>query len=208
MFEFLKKKKRLTKEDNFWKYFERNKKSLEEFINSDLSDYTAYNNLTDAIHKYSDLIFPEVTQNSDGKFVLIITPDGKPSGIPDTEKLYNSKPEIDNWIVEKFRQPKDDLKFKYDGLEYPSSDIEIIPEFIDEEGKVDIRVYIKNMNLDKEKYQTMAWLYLDNILGEFNSITKVRYADFFHLDDGQTVRDSISILELRKMIDKEIYKVE
>jgi hypothetical protein len=208
MFEFLKKKKRLTKEEKFWKYFDQNKKSLEEFINSDLSDYTAYNKLTDEIDKYSDLIFPEVTQNSDDKFVLIITPDGKPSGIPDTEKLFNSKPEIENWIVEKFRQPKDDLKFKYDGLEYPSSDIEIIPEFIDEEGKVDIRVYVKNMNLDKEKYQTMAWLYLDNILGEFNSITKIRYADFFHLDEGQTVRDSISILELRKMIDKEIYNVE
>ncbi len=207
MFEFL-KKKRLSKEDKFWKYFERNKKSLEEFINSDLSDYTAYNNLTDTIHKYSELIFPEITQNSDGKFVLIITPDGKPSGIPDVEKLYNSKPEIENWIVEKFRQPKDDLKFEYDGLEYPSSDVEIIPEFVNEEGKVDIRVYIKNMNLDKEKYQTMAWLYLDNILGEFNSITKIRYADFFHLDEGQIVRDSISILELRKRIDKEIYNVE
>lgn len=208
MFEFLKKKKRFTKEEKFWEYFERNKKLLEEFINSDLTDYTAYNILTDEIHKYSDLIFPEVTQNSDGKFVLIITPDGKPSGIPDTEKLHNSKPEIENWIVEKFRQPKDDLKFKYDGLEYPSSDIQIIPEFASEEGKVDIRVYVKNMNLDKEKHQTMAWLYLDNILGEFNSITKIRYADFFHLDDGQTVRDSISILELRKMIDKEIYRVE
>ena len=76
MFEFLKKKKRLTKEEKFWKYFDQNKKSLEEFINSDLSDYTAYNKLTDEIHKYSDLIFPEVTQNSDDKFVLIITPDG------------------------------------------------------------------------------------------------------------------------------------
>jgi hypothetical protein len=208
MFEFLKKKKRLTKEERFWEYFQRNKKSFEEFINSDLSNHTAYNKLTDEIHKYSDLIFPEITQNKDGKFVLIITPDGKPSGIPDTEKLYNSKPVIENWIVVKFRQPKNELKVKYDGLEYPSSDIEIIPEFVVEEEKIDIRVYIKNMNLDKEKYQTMAWLYLDNILGEYNSISKIRYADFFHLDQGQTVKESISILELRQLIDKEIYKAE
>ncbi|HEX9826671.1 MAG TPA: hypothetical protein VGA80_08740 [Flavobacteriaceae bacterium] len=208
MFEFLKNKKQLTNEQKFWKYFSRNKKSLEEFINSDLSDYTVYNNLTDEIHKYSDLIFPEITQNIEGKFVLIITPDGKPSGIPDTEKLYDSKPEIENWIIEKFRQPKEDLKFKYDGLEYPSSDIQIIPELDKEEDKINIRVYIKNMDLDKDKYQTMAWLYLDNILGEYNSITKLGYVDFFHLDDRKTVRNSISILELRKLIDKEIYKVE
>lgn len=208
MFEFLKNKKRLTKAEKFWNYFEKNKKSLEKFINSDLSDYTPYNKLTNEIHKYSELIFPEITQNSDGKFVLIITPDGKPSGIPDTEKLYNSKPVIENWIVKKFRQPKDDLKFEFDGLEYPSSDIEIIPELDEEKEKVDIRVYIRNMNLNKEKYQTMAWLYLDNILGEFNSITKLGYVDFYHLDIGKTVRNSISILELRKLIDKEIYHVE
>ncbi len=208
MFEFLRNKKRLTREEKFWKYFTKNKKSLEEFINSDLSDYTAYNNLTDEIHKYSDLLFPEITQNNDGKYVLIITPDGKPSGIPYTEKLYNSKPEIEDWIVEKFRQPKDELKFKYDGLEYPSSDIEVLPELDSENEKVNIQVFIRNMDLDKDKYQTMAWLYLDNILGEFNSITKIGYVDFFHLDEEKTVKDGISILELRKLIDKEIYKVK
>ena len=154
------------------------------------------------------MLFVEITQNSDGTYVLIITPDGKPSGIPDTEKLYNSKPEIDNWIVEKFRQPKDKLKFKYDGLEYPSSDITILPELDKEKGKVNIQVYIKNMDLDKAKYQTMAWLYLDNILGEFNSITKLGYVDFLNLEDGQTVKNGISILELRNLIDKEIYKVK
>ncbi len=34
------------------------------------------------------------------------------------------------------------------------------------------------LDLDKDKYQTMAWLYLDNILGEFNSITKLGYVGF------------------------------
>ena len=203
---FLKQIK-LSPEKKFWKYILDNKKELENFIDSDLSDYTAYNNLTDEIKKFSSLLFAEITRYSNGKYVLVLTPDGKSEGINDTQKLFDSKPEIDNWIVEKFRQPKDKIQFKYDGLEYPSSDIEIFAELDAEKEKFDIQVFIKNMNYDEQKYQIIAWLYLDNILGEFNSITKIGYVDFFNLEDGKTVKDGITILELRKLIDREIYKV-
>jgi len=209
MFNFLKKNKnRISKEEEFWNYFLKNKKSLEEFINSDLSDYTSFNKLTDNIRKYSSLLFSEITQNEKGKFVLIITPDGNPDGIPDATKLFESKPEIENWVVEKFRQPKDSLQFEYDGLKYPSSDIEILLEVDNEREKVNLQVFIRNMDLDKEKYQTMAWLYLDNILGEYNSITKIGYIDFYNLENEKKVKDGISILELRESMDKEIYKAE
>jgi hypothetical protein len=206
MLNFLKQIK-LSPEKKFWKYILDNKKELENFIDSDLSDYTAYNNLTDEIKKFSSLLFAEITRYSNGKYVLVLTPDGKIEGINDTQKLFEAKPEIDNWIVEKFRQPKDKIQFKYDGLEYPSSDIEIFAELNAEKEKFDIQVFIKNMNFDEQKYQIIAWLYLDNILGEFNSITKIGYVDFFNLEDGKTVKDGITILELRRLIDREIYKV-
>lgn len=208
MFNFLKKKSnRSSKEQVFWKYFLDNRKLLQEFIDSNLSDHTAFNNLTDEIRNYSSLLFVELTKNNDGKYALVITPDGKPRGIPDAENLFNEKPHLDNWVFEKFRQPKDILKFKYDGLEYPSSDIQIYPEIDTESEKINIQVFIKNMDLDKEKYQTIAWLYLDNILGEYNSISKIGYVDFFNLDEGKTVEGGIAILELRKLIDRELYKV-
>jgi hypothetical protein len=206
MLDFLKQIK-LSPEKKFWKYFLDNKRDLENFIDSDLSDYTAYNNLTDEIKKFSSLLFAEITKYSNGKYVLVVTPDGKFEGINDTQKLFDSKPEINNWIVEKFRQPKDKIQFKYDGLEYPSSDIEIFATLDIEKEKFDIQVFIKNMCSDEKKYQIIAWLYLDNILGEFNSITKIGYVDFFNLEEGKTVKDGITILELRKLIDREIYRV-
>ena len=209
MFNFLKQnKKQFSPEDKFWNYFNANKKALENFIDSDLSDYSDYNKLTDEIRKFSNLLFPEITKYANGKYVLIITPDGKFEGINDTQKLFDSKPEIENWIIEKFRQPKDTIQFKYDGLEYPSSDIEIFAELNSEKEKFDIQVFIKNMDIDKQKYQTIAWLYLDNILGEFNSITKIGYVDFFNLEENKTVENGITILELRKLIDREIYMVK
>ncbi|WP_394775784.1 hypothetical protein [Flavobacterium sp.] len=206
MLDFLKQIK-LSPEKKFWKYFLDNKRDLENFIDSDLSDYTAYNNLTDEIKKFSSLLFAEITKYSNGKYVLVVTPDGKFEGINDTQKLFDSKPEISNWIVEKFRQPKDKIQFQYDGLEYPSSDIEIFAELNTEKEKFDIQVFIRNMHSDEQKYQIIAWLYLDDILGEFNSITKIGYVDFFNLEEGKTVKNGITILELRKLIDREIYRV-
>ncbi|WP_405395952.1 hypothetical protein [Maribacter sp. Asnod2-G09] len=140
---------------------------------------------------------------------MVITPDGNPKGILPTEKLYTSKPELENWIIEKFRQPKDKFSdFEYDGLKFPSSDIEILANYNHESNKMDIKVFVRNMKLDEEKYKTIAWIYLDNILGEFNSIKKIRFVDFFHLNEGETAKNSISILELRNQMDKDIYNIK
>ena len=73
---------------------------------------------------------------------------------------------------------------------------------------MNIQVFIRNMNSDEAKYKTMAWIYLDNILGEFNTIKKLGYVDFFHLDEGKKVKNSISILDLRHQMDREIYNVK
>jgi len=53
----------------------------------------------------------------------------------------------------------------------------------------------------------LAWLYLDHILGEFNTITKIGFIEFFNVEADKCIIDSISILELRDLIEKEIYKV-
>ncbi len=209
MFGLFKKKEPISREKKFWNYFVENKKSLEDFIDSDLTDYTPFNEVTQKMRIYSDYLFPEVTKDDDGQYVLVITPDGDPKGILATEGLFNSKPEIDNWVVQKFRQPKDDFsEFEFQGLKYPSSDIEILSEYDNGTEKMNIQVFIRNMNSDEAKYKTMAWIYLDNILGEFNTIKKLGYVDFFHLDEGKKVKDSISILDLRHQMDREIYNVK
>jgi hypothetical protein len=61
------------------------------------------------------------------------------------------------------------------------------------------------MNKDEKKYQTLAFLYLDHILGEFNTITKVGSIVFRHLDEGKTIENSINLLQLRKLIEDKLY---
>lgn len=173
-------------------------------MDSDFSDYTIYKRLTKQLKSYNSILFPELTKTQDGIYVLIITPDGDEKGIEPVQKLFESRPAIENWIVKKFRQPNDEIDLNFDGIEYPSSDIEIIPIFADQD-RVDLEIFVRNLNQDEGKYKALAFLYLDHILGEFNTITKIRYVDFFHLDKDQSVKGSIGLLELRKLIEEKLY---
>ncbi|SDY09023.1 hypothetical protein SAMN05444411_1223 [Lutibacter oricola] len=205
MFDIFKKNK-ITREKRFWNWFSENKEKLENFITSDFSDYSIYNRLTKELQKYNPLLFPEITINENDKFVLIITPDGMSDGVIPTQKLFDKKPEFENWIIKKFRQPTDEIGLSFDGLDYGSSDIKI-DYFVDyEREKVDIKLLINNYNEKDKRYESLAWLYLDHILGEFNTISKVGAVIFEKVNEKKEKDELISILELRKLIDKELYK--
>ncbi len=198
------KKENKYPEQKFWNWFLNNKTGLEEFIRSDFTDYSLYNQLTKEIKKYNSLLFPEITISNNEEFVLIITPDGISKGVLATKKLFNEKPKINDWVVKKFRQPTDKISLNYKGIEYPSSDIEILPEIDNKRHRVNIQAFIRNMNSDIKRYQSLAWLYLDHILGEFNTITKIGYVKFFHLEKDKSLKNGISVIELRKHIETEL----
>lgn len=199
MFNFLKS----DKEENFWNWFTKNKSKIEKFMDSDFLDYTIYNQLTKKLKSYNSILFPELTKSENDEYVLIITPDGDEKGIEPIRKLFDKHPIIENWIIKKYRQPCDEIGLNFNGIEYPSSDIEVIPEFEDED-KVDLRIFVRNLNEDEKRYKSLAYLYIDHILGEFNSITKIRYVDFYHLDEDKSVKGGISLLKLRKLIEENL----
>lgn len=200
MFNLLKK----DKEESFWNWFKKNRFHIEKFMDSDFSNYTVYDQLTNRLRSYNSILSPELTKTEKDEYVLIITPNGDGKGIEATKKLFDRHPKIENWIVKKFRQACDEVRLNLDGIEYSSSDIEIIPEFEDED-KVDLEIFVRNLNKDERRYKNLAYLYLDHILGEFNSITKVRYIDFYHLDEHESVEGGIGLLKLRKLIEEELY---
>ncbi len=196
--------KELAKE-NFWNWFNSNKNALEEFIQDPERDYTIYHQLTDELQKFSELLYPEITINEKDQFVLIITPNGITDGIEPTREIVAAAPAVNGWEIIRFRQPRDEVSLEFDGVFYESSDIEIIPELDEARDKVNIILFIRNMDKDPKNYQTLAFLYMDHILGEFNSITKVGYIDFKHLDPDESVEGSINLLELRKLIEENLY---
>lgn len=179
MFRLFRLRAKNTLEEKFWNWFQNNLTDIEAFIDSDLKDYSVYNLLSKKIKKYNKNLFPELTKNKENKYILIITPDGMKEGVEATKKLGESHPDFDNWEIKKFRQPTDKILLNINGLKYPASDIKILPKVDYEREKVDIQVFINNMKKDEKKYQHLAFLYFDHILGEFNTIMKVGYFGFF-----------------------------
>jgi hypothetical protein len=194
----------LTKAETFWNWFSDHRIALEDFINDPNRDYAIYHLLTEELQKFNELLYPEITVKDD-KYILIITPNGISEGIEPTREIVAAAPAFDKWEFVRFRQPMDDVSLEQEGLQYESDQIEILPQLDGEEDKVNIMVFIRNMNKDPRAYQTLAFLYMDHILGEFNVITKVGYIDFKHLDPGIGVADSISLLQLRKLIEDNLY---
>ncbi len=210
IFDFLKKKETSTvvtrpAEVSFWEWFIDNKKELETFIDSEQKDFKIYDELTKRIKTYNRILFAELTKNEAGKYIIIITPDGLKDGVLATKKLGESHPLIENWLIQKFRQPMDDIRLEIGGITYPPSDIEVYAEVDRLNELVNVEIFIRNMDKDEEKYQTIAWLYMDHIIGEFNSITKVGSVAFHNLKEGKSVENGISLVELRKLIEDELY---
>jgi hypothetical protein len=206
MFSIFKSKPAVaTPEEAFWNWFMQEKATIEKFIDASNRDYSIYKQLTAKIKSYNEILFPELTKTRSGQYVLIITPDGIKEGVEPTKKLAEASPEIENWIVQKFRQPIDEITLNFQGLQYPSSDIKVIGRVDHQREVVDINVFIVGMDTDPKKYQHLAFLYLDHILGEFNTIMKVGHIDFHHLEKSQDVEDSISLVQLRDLIARELY---
>ena len=190
---------------NFWTWFSVHKTELEAFIVDENRDYTIYDELTEELHKFDELLFAEITIAEDGKYILIITPDGINDGIEPTREIVAIAPQFDNWNIVRFRQPMNEVQLNYDGLEYEAKDIQILYQLDKSEGKAHLQVYIRNMKKNEKKYKALAFLYMDHILGEFNTITKVGHIDFIHLDEDKSIDDSVSLLELRKLIEDKLY---
>jgi hypothetical protein len=196
-----------TPEERFWNWFMKNEAKIREFINAgdNQKSNDIFRKLTNKVKRFSKDILPELTTTAKGKPVLVITADGIKDGIKPTQKLVKAAPDIEGWEIVKFRQPIDDFSIEIEDFKFPAEDIQVIPHIDRDEDVVDIELFIRNMNDDEELYKSMTFLYLDHTIGEFNTMTKVRAIDFKHLDEDQSLSNSISLTDLRKLIEKELY---
>lgn len=197
--------KKKDEKEIFWKWFLRNQKDLEDFISSENRNYAVYNELTKQLKKFNDLLFPEITIDKENNFILIITPDGIRDGINPTIEIVKSAPNIRGWKIKKFRQASDKISLNFNGLQFEYDDIKIWRYFILEQDRVDLSVLIKNYDEKDNRYISLAFLYLDHILGEYNVLTRVGEINFWGWDQLNDKIESVELLTLRKEIEEKLY---
>jgi hypothetical protein len=193
----------------FWGWFEKHRFQIEKSMDLERTDHKLFDELTNKLQDFNSLLFPELTKKDDNKYVIIITANGKSKGIKPTIEIAEAAPEIENWEILRFRQPNDKVKLSLNGIAYNSNEIAIIPvQDHNDIYKYNLTIFIRNIYKDEKKYKSLAFLYLQHIIGEFNTMTRVGRISYEDLEPAENMEDLISLLEFRKLIEEQIAQEE
>jgi hypothetical protein len=162
-----------TKYNSFWKWFKSNSQLI---FNFEKAQEEVFDLLGNELNKVDENLTFEFGPITDNKREFIISADGIRESFDSVEKLYESHPELPEWIIIKFRPRR--------GINYAIKidDITISPEDIyyslfKDEKKVGLMLFIKDYDKGNEIYTQLAYLFLDGILGEYDMETKVGWIE-------------------------------
>ena len=170
---------------DFWIWLANHKGSLEAFLKSDFSDPQPYEDLCVELETYCDLLIPELTIEENGDHVLIISCDGRKEGIPWVEELCAAFPVITGWKTCKYRQGIGFLPAIIDGVQFEEDEILLRYSIVPDTGQFDVKIYCKGYQKEDRRYGIAALIYLDHSIGEYNTMTQVRYVDVYPLIEGE-----------------------
>jgi len=193
-FGFLKKKDPI---ENFWNWFIENGQKLKEW-ETDRDKYL--NQILGEGRKIGEGLAFELEPIKNDRINFTISADGVYELFPVVEKIISKAPQIDGWNFIAFRQrmTKEEVEgivLKMEKIELDPNQMKFYP--IKEGENLDIIIYTKDVT--ENNYNQIVYgglLLVDNLLGEYDCVTKVRNYDFHNLPTNEE-----DLKELRPLID-------
>ena len=160
-----------TPEQEFWKWFQKNEASLFSFeTNQDV----VFDRLAAQMQKVQESLTFEFGPVKNGQREFVISADGIKAAFPAVEQLYASAPKLDRWIFIKFRPRRTPMDVQYNGVKVKADDVYCTVE--PDRGKAGITVFFRGYEAEQDKaYKGIAFLMLDQALGEYDVETKVGF---------------------------------
>ena len=166
-------KTQATPEQEFWKWFQKNETSLFAFEKNQAAVFDSLGTQMNKIHKSLTFEFGPV---ENGKREFVISADGIKDAFPAVDKLYASAPKLDRWTFIKFRPRRSPMDLEYGGVKVKAAETFCTIE--PDRGKAGITVFIQGYQADQHKaYAGVAFLMLDQALGEYDVETKVGFVE-------------------------------
>ena len=158
-----------NKYKSFWSWFMANSEEL--FINTD-NNAKILDKLHNELNKINNNLTFEFGQTNNEKREFIISADGIRESFVFVEKLFSSKPELEKWDIKKFRQRGDITNsITINGITLFPKNVKYL--LFLHENKIGLYLFIYDFNKNKETYTNLAYILLDNILGEYDVETKM-----------------------------------
>lgn len=179
MFNFFKKTDKVKK---FWKWFEKNK---DHFTDLEFEGEKKLNKILKKLQKIEEGLSLEISNEVNGVREIVISAEGDIDKFPIVKEIVKNAPIIKGWKTVAFRQPaREDFVLHYGDLQLSPSQLYFYP--IVEEDALDIIIFGEGFqDKDPDILAHYGLIMLDNVLGEFNCVIKVRHYDFLDIEDAE-----------------------
>jgi hypothetical protein len=159
----------MSPEQAFWAWFQEHQDRLYDFEKDQEPTFDA---LQDALQHVDSYLTFEFGPIEDGKREFTISADGIREAFPKVEALYKAAPPLPRWKIQKFRQRHDPTDVEIGDSRIMYESLLFVMDVRD--SKADITVFIPGyIEADREKYMSFVFLFLDQVLGEFDVETRV-----------------------------------
>lgn len=192
---------------SFWEFFITNCDNL--FLKDGSIDEFLWKRLSSKLKAINaDLCFEIDLSRLDLK-QFIISADGIETAFDYVDLIYRYKPQIKGWNVIRFRQPLENLEEKTicvgEDIEIKFSDIQYFME-IDKfnNSYATLLLFIPQYKKEEDTYETLKWLVLDAVLGEYDAVKKINYCAAYSLDKAGNIPKK-DITKLRKELNSIIF---
>lgn len=190
--------------DDFWKWFKANEGRLKNF-ETDPDKYL--NELLAQSKKIKEGIAIELEPPENGVINMTVSANGDLNLFETVKSIVAKAPKISGWQFFAFRQRIDasrlkDLKLKIGKFELDPHNMKFYP--VIEADSLNIIIYVTGLNEDN--FNDIAYgglLILDNILGEYDCVTKVKSYDFHPMPaKKEELKDLLPLIEIAEYVDK------
>ncbi len=155
---------------DFWQWFVTNDARIFE---AKTADDPILDQLAAHLHQINPDLTYQIGSVRDGKREFVISANGIRSAFPFVEALYANAPASGHWNWAKYRQRlKRLLAIKLNNISVSPGDVSFVAT--EEDGKFTVVLYIKGLTeRSRSDYEQIAYLFLDQALGEFDVETGV-----------------------------------
>ncbi|SHH79575.1 hypothetical protein SAMN04488109_5472 [Chryseolinea serpens] len=188
--------------DIFWNWFADNKEKFEDALDQDLIHQDEKLELILAqLRKIEDGLAVEISAEHNGTREIIISPEGDRSKFDIVQAIVSRAPNIDKWTVTAFRQrAPEGFSLKIGDIEFEPAKMYFDP-LIDVDS-LDVIVYAENFSKhDENEAAYYGLITLDNVLGEYDCVMKVRHYDFRDTGELPKKHNLKHLTELPKFVD-------
>ena len=193
-----------TKEQKFWIWFANNSEKLFHF---EKDQKLIFGELARELKKvHPDLVF-EFGPITNNKRDFVLSADGIKSAFSAVDKLHSNHPKLNDWNIIKFRPRRKSINtMEFKGKKITPDDLKFAIFEEDEPNKIGLIIFIKGFNDDEEEiYTHIAYLFLDQIIGEYDVETHIA-SIIIQGFDSKYFSNSKSITDLAESFDLKIYK--